>query len=219
MHNVWSDLPQASPYVLAMDCASVNNYNAKAVGRKKINVESIPEPFIGNPETATVILLNLNPGDSPDDAKAHGDPEFRAAMILNLRHELHESPFYGLNQEFTWTPCANWWTKNLHELWDKGRLTRARVAERLCVIEWFPYHSSRSGLPKKPVCPSQEYSFELARRALGRKLVVGMRAKERWTMVNPRFAEIPYLKNPQCACVSVGNMPEGLFDEFVKALR
>jgi hypothetical protein len=28
-----------------------------------------------------------------------------------------------------------------------------------------------------------------------------------------------YLKNPQCGCVSVGNTPEGLFEEIVEELR
>jgi len=35
------------------------------------------------------------------------------------------------------------------------------------------------------------------------------------------FAAEPdlYLNNPQCAAVSVGNTPEGLFEEIVKALN
>jgi hypothetical protein len=184
MRNVWLDLPTTIPYVLAIDCDSIDQYAAKAKGAKKINVGSIPEPFIGNPETASVILLNLNPGDSPDDPKAHADPGFRDAIIHNLRHGPQEFLFYSLNPQFAWTPCGKWWTKNLHELWDKGGLDRARVAERLCVIEWFPYHSAKAGLPNKPICPSQKYSFDLAKKALDRKkLVVGMRAKKMWANV------------------------------------
>src|SRR5580698_8416999 len=154
MRNVWLDLPQASPYVLEIDRKAVDEYNTKAKGATKINVGSIPEPFIGNPETATVILLNLNPGDVADDAIAHADPDFRAAMMSNLRHELQESPFYALNLKFVRTPCAKWWRQNLKELWENPNtnLTRARVAERLCVIEWFPYHSTKAGLANKPIC-------------------------------------------------------------------
>jgi hypothetical protein len=87
------------------------------------------------------------------------------------------------------------------------------------VIEWFPDHSAKAGLPNKPICPSQEYSFELARKALGQKLIVGMRARKMWAKVDPRFGKIPYLKNPQCGAVSVGNTPDGLFDAIVEALR
>jgi hypothetical protein len=69
MLNPWLELPPMSPYVLEIDRNAVKQYNAKVAGEKKINFGLIPEPFIGNPETATVILLNLNPGDSPEDAK------------------------------------------------------------------------------------------------------------------------------------------------------
>lgn len=72
-------------------------------------------------------------------------------------------------------------------------------------------------------CSSQRQlkksSGELARRALAHKLVVGMRAKKTWAMVDPQLLEIPCLKNPQCGAVSVGNAPESLFDEIVAALR
>jgi len=131
MRNVWLDLPSTTPYVLEIDREAIDSYNAKTAGATKINVESIPEPFIGNPASATVILLNLNPGDSPHDPKAHADPDFRAAIIGNLRHEPQEYAFYSLNPKFEWTPCGQWWTRNLHGLWARGRLTRERVAERL----------------------------------------------------------------------------------------
>jgi hypothetical protein len=219
MENPWLELRDASPYVLECDQVGINYLNEKATPQTKINFESIPEPFIGNPETATVILLNLNPGDSPHDAKAHADTGFRAAMIHNLRHKPQEYLFYPLNPKFEWTACAKWWTQHLHQLWDMGGLDLATVAERLCAIEWFPYHSARAGLPTKPICPSQEYSFYLARKALGKKLVVGLRAKKMWAKVDPQFAKIPYLKNPQCGAVSVGNTPDGLFDAIVQALR
>ena len=87
------------------------------------------------------------------------------------------------------------------------------------MIEWFPYHSAKAGLPTKPICPSQQYSFELARRALGQKLVVGMRANKMWEKVDPRFGKIPYVTSPRRAAVSIGNTPDGLFDAIVEALR
>src|SRR5579872_6718956 len=106
MENPWLALPPKSPFVLEIDRDALDQYNEKAVAGTKIKVGSIPEPFIGNPETATVILLNLNPGDSPDDPKAHVDPGFRDAIIRNLRHEPQEYLFYPLNPKFVWTPCA-----------------------------------------------------------------------------------------------------------------
>jgi len=165
-------------------------------------------------------LLNLNPGDSDADKHAHRNPGFRTAIIRNLRHASHEYPFYPLNPEFAWTPCAQWWLKHLRELFekDKGGLNQDTVAQRLCVIEWFPYHSRKSALPIQRVCPSQDYSLELACRAIETKLVVGMRAKKRWTAVHPRFESVPFLKNPQNCYISVGNAGE-LFHRIVAALR
>jgi hypothetical protein len=46
-----------------------------------------------------------------------------------------------------------------------------------------------------------------------------MRAKKMWAKADPRFGEIPWLKNPLCAAVSVGNTPESLFDDIVEALK
>jgi hypothetical protein len=219
MHNPWVELPLRNPYILEMDCDSINRYTERVAEDEKINFRSIPEPFIGNPTSATVILLNLNPGDSPEDAKAHNDPAVRSAMIRNLGHELWDYAFYPLNPAFAWTPVAKWWTQRLRTLFDEGGLDRACVAQRLCVIEWFPYHSRKAGLPIKPVCPSQAYSFEIAQQMLGKKLVVGMRAEKRWSEVDQKFANIPYLKNHQCCHVSPGNTRGTLFSEIVDALR
>jgi hypothetical protein len=54
MNNVRSALRAASRYVLEIDRASLDKLRAKTTGAKQINVESIPEPFIGNPEALKV---------------------------------------------------------------------------------------------------------------------------------------------------------------------
>ena len=107
------------------------------------------------------------------------------------------------------------------ELQNESGLDDRTFAERL-VIEWFPYHSERSGL-RKPVsvCESQKYSFQLAKQMLGKKgvEVVGMRSRKHWAEVDPRFGEVRFLKNPQCGYVTRGNTEGNLFDEMVKALK
>lgn len=220
MRNPWLELPLQSPYVLAMDRESIARFTARVAGEHRLNVGSIPEPFIGNPEAAKVVLLNLNPGDAAEDEANHRDPVFRRALISNLRHESQEYSFYPLNPEFATTACGNWWNKCVRALFDIGGLNRRDVAERLCVIEWFPYHSRRSGLPKSQFCPSQSYSFEIAERTLeAKKLVVGMRGKNRWANVSPDFADVPYIRNPQSCYISPGNTDGNLFARIVEALR
>ena len=223
MQNPWLDLPSDPPFVLPIDRASVSRLNQRifATGQSQhaLNLESLPEPFIGNPETATVILLNLNPGDSPDDKKAHADPTFREALLCNLRQREQKYPFYPLDPDLEWTACAKWWTSHVRKLWQHRELSREQVAQRLCVIEWFPYHSQKEGLPTTSVCPSQQYCFEVVRKAIGSKMIVGMRSRRRWADVDSRLAGIPYLNNPQAPYVSPRNAGDKLFQEIVNALK
>ncbi len=215
MHNPWVELPNDPPFVLLQDRNSVAQISKKVA----TNLSSIPEPFIGDPQTAKVVLLSLNPGDNEEDADAHRRSDLKEAILLNLHRKSQDYPFYPLNPAFKRTPVARWWWKNLHELFDEGKLDQRKVAHQLCVIEWFPYHSKKGkDLPQKPCCDSQRYSFELARNALeSHKLVVGMRAKPRWTQVDPRFANVTYLNSWQNSAISPGNAKN--FDEIVKALR
>jgi hypothetical protein len=164
-------------------------------------------------------LLNLNPGDSDKDSETHKDIELRGAMERNLRHEPQEYPFYPLNPKFGWTECAWWWRAHLRGLLEAG-LDSMTVAKRLLVIEWFPYHSKKSALPAKRVCPSQDYSFHLAKDALDKNLiVVGMRSRKRWVNVDSRFSEVPFLSSPQNPTVSIRSTGKELFERIVEAFR
>ena len=218
VRNPWTELPAQSHYVLDIDRTSIEKYNTLHRDDEKIIVESIPEPFIGNLQSAKVVLLNLNPGHSDGDAKAHSDTAFREAMMHNLRHEAQECPFYGLNPKFAWTACGTWWKAHTSKL-HKAGLSWEAISEGLMVIEWFPYHSMSSGLPTKPVCPSQDYSFQIARKMLEGKIVVGMRSKKHWLNVMSAAENIPFLKNPQNPSISPANTGMELFEKIVEALR
>lgn len=218
MRNPWSELPAQSPYVLDIDRTSLDKYNTLHNNHKKIIFESVPEPFIGNPQSARVVLLNLNPGHSEDDAKAHSDADFRGAMMCNLRHEVQDCPFYGLNPKFAWTGCGIWWRTRTRRLHEAG-LSWEAISNGLLVIEWFPYHSKRAGLPIKPVCPSQKYSFQLATEMLASKVVVGMRSKKRWLKAVPAMQNVPFLESPQSPYISPANTGTELFQRIVEALR
>jgi hypothetical protein len=51
-----------------------------------------------------------------------------------------------------------------------------------------------------------------------KKLVVGMRSKEKWTDVDWRFGKVPFLKNPRCGYITRNNTDGDLFDRIVEAL-
>jgi hypothetical protein len=219
MHNPWLELPAESPYILEMDREAIERYNRSVHSEQtRVIVEPIPEPFIGNPQSARVVLLNLNPGHSEDDAKAQSDSAFRNAMMHNLRHEEQEYPFYALNPKFAWTACGIWWRAHTCKLHEAG-LSWEAISDGLLVIEWFPYHSKRSALRSEPVCPSQQYSFQLAKEMLENKVVVGMRSKKHWLNVDPAVQNVPFLKNPRNPHISPANTGADLFGRIVEALR
>ena len=220
MQNPWAELsPNGGTYLLDVDREQIERYNVVQVEGAKLVLESVPEPFIGNPRTANVVLLLLNPGHSLEDPQAHRDPVFKAALFRNLRQEVQDYPFYPLNPTLSSTPSARWWMPRLRELKEASGLSFAEISKKLLALEWFPYHSKSSGLPTTPVCESQKYTFQLAREMLASKLVIRMRSINHWAQVEPRFSLVPCLKSPRCGYVSKRNTEAGLFDRIVKALK
>jgi hypothetical protein len=124
-----------------VDREQIERYNSVQIEGAKLVLESVPEPFIGNPRLAKVVLLLLNPGHKPEDPHAHRDPVFKAALFRNLRQEVHDYPFYPLNPALSWTPSAKWWTPRLRDLKAASGLSPAELSGKLLAIEWFPYHS------------------------------------------------------------------------------
>jgi hypothetical protein len=99
MENPWLSLcGTGSPYVFHKDRAKIDKYNHSVRNPgAKVVLDVIPEPFIGNPDSAQVVLLGLNPGSSASDPAWHAREDFRTALFLNLRHKLQDYPFYPLN--------------------------------------------------------------------------------------------------------------------------
>jgi hypothetical protein len=222
MENPWLNLnSSAPPYVLEMDREYVQRHNERSRPEHMLMLEAIPEPFIGDPKTAKVVLLNLNPGYDDTVVANHHRPEIKQAILCNLRHEPQRYPFYAFDPVFAGTGVANYWREYTHRLQDEARLDDLKFAKRLLVIEWFPYPSYRGGLPSEPVCESQKYSFQLAKRMLAKRgvQVVGTRSPERWLQAGQEFSRVPFLNNPQRAWVTRGNMDARVFDRVIQALN
>jgi len=218
IENPWVEIQSEGPFVLEVDRECVKRFNEKKHSPdKKIDTTLIPEPFIGNPRSAKLVLLSLNPGLADGDAEAHARPDFRAAMLHNLRHESQKFPFYPLDEQFEQTPCATWWLRKTRRLIEE--CGRERVAKGLLVIEWFPYHSKTSGLPKKCLCESQRYSCQLAKEMVGKgALVVLLRSRERWAMCDGWFSELPPPSSLQNPAITPANFGEDLFKRMRQAL-
>lgn len=219
MTNPWFALPPEPDYVLPIDSDQIHRHNAQRPENEKLVLSSIPEPFIGNPETAKVVLLLLNPGHADGDTKAHQDPALKTALFRNLRGEPQEYPFYPLHPDFERHPTAQWWVPRTRELLRIARLTPKQLSERLLALEWFPYHSQTAGLPVRQVCRSQEYTFAVAKRMIETRLVLRMRSVSHWEAVDPRLRHAPYLKNPRSCYLTRRNMESESFDRLVEALN
>lgn len=202
-----------------MDREYVCRHNERCLPEHRLMVNVIPEPFIGNPDTAKVVLLNLNPGYDEMVERCHSRPEIKEAIFQNLRHESRAYPFYAFNPVFAETGVASYWRQYTAALQREAGLNDRELSQRLLVIEWFPYASTRGGLPVKPVCASQSYSFELARELLARGVeMIGTRSRERWLKAGSEFTRVPFLKNNQRPWITRRNMDGGAFDRLVTAL-
>ena len=219
IQNPWLALEASGPpYFLETDREYICGHNERCRPEHRLMVNAIPEPFIGDPETAKVVLLNLNPGFDHTVEQDHSCPEIKEAIFRNLRRESRDYPFYALDPLFEGTGVAHYWRKYTQRLQKEAGLNDAAFAQRLLVIEWFPYASSRGGLPTKPVCPSQEYSFQLAREILTKPDVqmLGTRSLARWRQAGPEFSRVPFLRNPQQPWITRGNMNSDLFDRLLR---
>jgi hypothetical protein len=223
MDNPWLKLSLDEPeYVLDMDKGCIRNHNRLANNETRFEPKSIPEPFIGNPTTARVVFLGKNPGHREGAEEEYKqNRELVEAMFLNLRHGLLDFPFYPLKPNFAETGAGKWWALRTRELQRAMGGNLKKLAERIMVIEWFPYHSIRFAAPKEE-CASRAYSYELLRKMLDRgALVIGMRARKLWTgrRIDDRLASVQFLRNPQCSYLSPGNTEPGVFDQIVARIQ
>lgn len=97
MQNPWVKIPKTAPYVLPQDYPLITDFNKTANSRQQIRLNVAPQPFLGNPKTAEVYLLNLNPGYSEKHEEAifftrlYRYENFKSFAIKN------KLPFYLLN--------------------------------------------------------------------------------------------------------------------------
>jgi hypothetical protein len=209
VNNPWLTLPTNSPFVLKADQQRILGFNSKAKPEHFIHLELLPEPYLGNP-SAPIILLNLNPGFSTEDiCYHHGNDYFVQTSRADLLHESLEYPFYLLDPKNHASPGSAWWRQKLKPLLNLYGLKR--IANELCVIEFFPYHSQHFGCNSR--IPSQLYSFYLVQEAMKRNaLIIQMRSRKLWQIALPELANYRHyyeLNNPQNTVISENNCPKG----------
>ena len=210
MNNPWAALPETSPFLLESDKAQILAFNEKAKPSVKIRHHVPPEPYIGNPN-APIILLNLNPGYADEDIEYYQNEFVLALWKKNLFHEKMDYPFYILHPEFDQNlGGTSWWRKKLREMIEICGVKK--VAEYICCVEYFPYHSVRYK-PQKSVLASQRYNFEMVREAIrNQAIIIIMRSEKNWARAVPELEEYKHvhrLNSKQNVAVSRRNCPTG----------
>jgi hypothetical protein len=224
MKNPWKHLPKTQPYLLKTDRDIIELFNKKNKGKDcMIKSELLPEPYLGK-INAEIILLNLNPGFSESDKEFHQNNRyFREICRKNLFHKDFEYSFYLLDPKISDSPGHKWWIDE-----KKGRLRKLleisdskTIANKICCIEYFPYHSKKFKKIKEPL-PSQKYTFYLVKKAIERKAtIIIMRSKNLWFDAVPElknYKTIYILKSPQNVVLSEHNCPKKSFNLIEKIL-
>lgn len=150
----------------------------------RLHLTLVPIPFLGNLETAKVVVLLQNPGFAPTDY--YGEfkvPGFRDLLLKNLRGDLKNDdyPFFFLDPTLAWHGGFTWWQEQLGSVIDvmtdastSHLKARRNLAKGLACIELMPYHSE-SGVVSKAFLDKLP-SAKLARNYLWGPLVA--RAKK-----------------------------------------
>ena len=187
--------------------------------------ELLPEPFIGNPEKAKVLLLALNPGfkgGANGEYKWHKNESFGKLIFDNIELKETKYPYYYLNTDksFDKSPGHEWCKRVFRELIEA--VTAEELSKKISCIQFHGYHSKKYKYLGNRL-PSQEQTFGLIRSSIKRKIpIVIMRSKKIWFNAISEledYSDLIILKNPRNPTLSDGNMMEGDFNKLVKALK
>jgi hypothetical protein len=136
-------------------------------------------------------------------------PAFRRRVLGCLRHDSTTLPFYHLDP-LCEGPGREWWLRNLGCL--VAEVGEECVADSILCVEYFPYHSQSFNHSRLRL-PSQEYSFQLVREAIRRRvIIVQLRGARVWAGAVPelaRYRNCYFTRTTRTAAISPRNCPDG----------
>lgn len=164
----------------------------------RLHLGLYPLPYIGDLSNASIYILMLNPGFSPNGYHVeHQYPDYRALLQRNLFQEAagDKYPFFCLNPKLSWTGGYEYWAKKLssiiQETKKRMKLSQQEVlsflSKKLAVLELLPYFSRKFGgenlinkLPSAQLM-KQYVTDELVPKARnGKALIVVTRGNKHW---------------------------------------
>lgn len=213
--NPWKNLPKNPPYLAPCD------KDMQLRDFYDLHLELLPQPFLGNPETANVLILLLNPGYTSSETTI----ELKSSSLQKaIRESLdpEKSRLFFLEDDFDWTAGGRWWASKISSILNAG-VSKEDIYRNLAVVEYFPYHSAEFNMKTDAPLPSQEYTFEAVRRAMARgATILLMRGDKWWLSAIPELADYPNKVKPNSArnaVLSEKNLGEENFAKIVNLLR
>jgi len=209
MTHLWHRLGDQAPFVHPDDLPFVLAHNSQHEPNDPlwINTGRMAEPRLGDID-APIVLLQLNPSY---DKREFNIAELRLSLVDE--HAAHAGLLDAENR---------WWQKRafskLMRIYDGDRLSR-----RICSIEYFPYASLRFNHAHIRL-PTQQYQFDLVRRALSRNATfIVTRGFNLWSGAIPELAcalgqTVFKTKNPQQSSISEGNLEAMAYKQIIAAL-
>lgn len=197
MKNPWEKLMNQKHdnfYVLEEDAEIINKFNENLSDdnkeRFRIHPEIMPAPFMGDILNSKIVLLTLNPGYDLNEEEHNYYKEYKHYWEKQIVHEFpnQKLPLFCLEESYI--PFSDYWKIKLNPLIQISSVEK--VAKNISIIEFFPYHSLKyRDIPKrisKDYLVSQQYNFELIRKAIERDaIVIILRSKRLWLEAMPEL--------------------------------
>lgn len=131
--KAWSDIPNSSPFIAAIDAKEMNLNEGKG-NLRNFNFDFIPQPYWGNIINPKVIILTLNPGYYSKD-----DYLFNKKHEALFKNNLTQMP--SLNWlEMEDSKDRDWWINTIKDFLDDS-ITTHDIYEKVGFFEFIGYHS------------------------------------------------------------------------------
>jgi len=227
MINPWKEIVKVreTPFILQKDKKDILYFNKSAKEEHKINIEILPDPYIGDVFKSKVVLLQLNPGiELPPGLPSSNEvferelfPELQQDIVNNMIHKYEKFPFYYLNPRYRLTGGFRYWSRIFNSV-IKKESDYLSISKNVCCIEFFPYHS-KNFRPFGRLLESQKYSFYLLERAIERKSsIILLRGESEWHMAVPKLKKFFKPKSTRNPVLSEKNFPN-CYKEILSLLK
>jgi len=220
MENPWKNLKNPNEYIAECDKLCISCLKNSCRGDYELKLKAMPGPYTGDPEKSVVYVLALNPGYTAGEDEKVGK-KHRDIFAKNLLHLVRKCPFISFDPIFEGSKGQLWWKRMLGPIIDEVGIKA--VSKYVFNAEYFPYHSRRFKLLKK-ILPSQNYTFELVKKAIrDKKIIIIMRSAKLWYGAIPeleKYKNTYILRNPRNVRITPNNIGgEGNFKKIVARIQ